>query len=385
MADSTEVVAAMRDLNTSYTDFISNIQDNDAAKELMMTLGFDIDKGGLPEFLNQLMTNGVDHIDVDGTIHWKNDIQKETTEEQKLQKYQRVNRATNAVNSLKSQGKIDSGYNFNFQSTDISSINQQIIDIQKMLPSMFVDGKINMTMEGADKVQAIMSALIRQKQEVEKPAFLKVDMSNASTDVQNFQNRLNHLYDLTNKKYLIEMGYETGNIDEVNAEIESVVNNLLAYNKNALITLGVDVDASPEDIVAQIQEKINNGELEITTINGKVQLTPVSQEDVDAAVPETSKTIPVQIDPKEADMNVTVKYASDGSLTPLLQQRDMYVNVHYRGNPPGDGASVDGTAHAWGTAFAKGNWGTKDSGKALGGELGQELVVNKRATFCFTA
>lgn len=40
-----------------------------------------------------------------------------------------------------------------------------------------------------------------------------------------------------------------------------------------------------------------------------------------------------------------------------------------------NGNSVDGTAHVNGTAFEKGNWGTKDSGIALGGELGQELLV----------
>ena len=48
------------------------------------------------------------------------------------------------------------------------------------------------------------------------------------------------------------------------------------------------------------------------------------------------------------------------------------------------GGDVDGTAHASGSAFvsgttgkafSKGDWGTKDSGVALGGELGQELIV----------
>lgn len=44
------------------------------------------------------------------------------------------------------------------------------------------------------------------------------------------------------------------------------------------------------------------------------------------------------------------------------------------------GSNVDGTAHANGTAFAggnakRGNWGTKNDGVALGGELGEELVV----------
>lgn len=42
------------------------------------------------------------------------------------------------------------------------------------------------------------------------------------------------------------------------------------------------------------------------------------------------------------------------------------------------GGSVNGTAHVNGTAgnaFAKGNWGTKEDGSALMGELGQEIIV----------
>ncbi len=50
-------------------------------------------------------------------------------------------------------------------------------------------------------------------------------------------------------------------------------------------------------------------------------------------------------------------------------------------------AGVDGTAHAQGTAYAngtafsQGDWGTKESGVALGGELGQELVVRNGKFF----
>lgn len=44
-------------------------------------------------------------------------------------------------------------------------------------------------------------------------------------------------------------------------------------------------------------------------------------------------------------------------------------------------AGVDGTAHANGTAFAQGDWGTKEDGVALGGELGQELVVRNGKFF----
>ena len=47
------------------------------------------------------------------------------------------------------------------------------------------------------------------------------------------------------------------------------------------------------------------------------------------------------------------------------------VNADYNMKKP---ALVQGTAHAVGTAFAKGDWGTKKSEIALTGELGQELI-----------
>lgn len=56
----------------------------------------------------------------------------------------------------------------------------------------------------------------------------------------------------------------------------------------------------------------------------------------------------------------------------------------FGGGSDEEGSDANGTAHVDGTAFAngtsgkafnQGNWGTKDDGVALGGELGQELVV----------
>lgn len=44
-------------------------------------------------------------------------------------------------------------------------------------------------------------------------------------------------------------------------------------------------------------------------------------------------------------------------------------------------AHADGTANVKGTAFSQGDWGTKESGVALGGELGQELVVRNGKFF----
>lgn len=65
------------------------------------------------------------------------------------------------------------------------------------------------------------------------------------------------------------------------------------------------------------------------------------------------------------------------SWTPPTKYGTVYYTVKTRGSTSAavDGtAHVNGTAYAQGTAFARGDWGTKDSGFALGGELGRELV-----------
>lgn len=50
--------------------------------------------------------------------------------------------------------------------------------------------------------------------------------------------------------------------------------------------------------------------------------------------------------------------------------------VNYKATGAASTISVNGTAHASGTARAKGDWGTAPGGRTLVGELGQELVVN---------
>lgn len=103
-------------------------------------------------------------------------------------------------------------------------------------------------------------------------------------------------------------------------------------------------------------------------------------------------TIPDTYVPK--DRKATVIFIKDSFLVDAYQPRDRMAEVKFlvndsivRGWQPPEknaflnyhvrtigSAGVDGTAHAQGTAFAIGDWGTKKSGIALGGELGQELV-----------
>lgn len=79
---------------------------------------------------------------------------------------------------------------------------------------------------------------------------------------------------------------------------------------------------------------------------------------------------------KSATVSYNVNSWSVDVWRPPDKSATLTYNIRTIGSPMANGTAItNGHAYASGTAFAKGDWGTKDSGVALGGELGQELVV----------
>lgn len=80
------------------------------------------------------------------------------------------------------------------------------------------------------------------------------------------------------------------------------------------------------------------------------------------------------------DKNATASYGVDSSKVDSYTPPIKTGVVNYVANVIGKvkeivGGGANGTAHVNGTAFAQGNWGTKENGTALMGELGQEVIV----------
>ena len=79
------------------------------------------------------------------------------------------------------------------------------------------------------------------------------------------------------------------------------------------------------------------------------------------------------------NLSRTVTYGLNSSAVDNYNPRNIYRTVYYTyettNSPPG-GSSVNGTAHAGGTARASGDWGTAPGGRTLVGELGREIVVD---------
>lgn len=298
---------------------------------------------------------------------------------------------------------------------DTRTLNQKLSDAEENLRKNFTsyDGEINFNIPGAQDALDLLKELEVEKQEVASPIVMSLDasdysgeMGDAIKQLQEFQDAMNNLKALQDIK---DLGF---NVDTSSAEQK--VNDL--YNKlkdNSLIPqLGVDTSS------------IENFENSLMTLSEKDFTVPLkgdtSQLDSDIENSTSGKTASVDViasgkekleELKNAIGNVTdknVKVAADVLGSDFVQNLNNKIgavvdkNVTVGATVFGTGAVSDlasaiggvvgkvvsvgvnllgkifanGTAHSLGTAYASGNWGAKESGTSLVGELGTEIVVD---------
>ena len=179
----------------------------------------------------------------------------------------------------------------------------------------------------------------------------------------------------------------TANVDGVQTEVQQV------QNEDGTITYTASVENEPKG-----EDLKKKGTVEY---EAKVNDSGVTKDK--SAKVSFSKDSTAADNYKPGDKQAKVIFGKDSSEPDNYHPSDKIAHVNYYANTnnlptslpsitryvnyvkTGDG-QVDGTAHAKGTAysqgtarkgiaFARGNWGTKDSGTALVGELGRELLI----------
>lgn len=308
-----------------------------------------------------------------------------------------------ANEKLKSLGKTN--VTFDINTTDIENVNEQIKEAQSVFDSFKNDdGTININADGAKEAETVLSALITRKQELENPVIMAIDTSQLNDSDLSIQitNLKTMLKNSNEYEVDVAVGIDTSDLEGNIQSIASSINNMptemkaklglddadfqqaLANIQNTKLDVGAEVD--PDDI-ATVQQTINS--------ISKEQLVSVGVDE--SAVKSYTSTTAEQdgvtkfdVDSSEVDAyspkdkNAKVIYSPD--LTAVYRadipniQRTIYYNTEIVGSVPSGTTTTttttkSGKAHANGTAYAQGNWGTKDSGIALGGELGEEIIV----------
>lgn len=286
--------------------------------------------------------------------------------------------AEKANDKLKELGKTD--YTFNFNTTDLDFINEQIKEAGDTLDQFRdKDGKVNLELEGAEEAQGILATLIYQKQSLDKASILSVDTSNANSEIETVIGKLQEFKSSYNTlEVQTEIGADTS---QAQADVDSALASLSSEHAEILASLGIDTtsaDAAIASINALTPEVMVTCGLDASLIEGY----QAAEHNAEGTVTWDNNIAKVtQWINQSHTASGTVNWGNNTFNVKKTFSATGYVNwVNSKGGAAGT-AHEAGTAFFRGTAKANGDWGTKESGVALGGELGQELVVRNGKFF----
>lgn len=288
-------------------------------------------------------------------------------------------KAEKAAETLKKLGATD--YQFNFGATNIDRVEEQITEAEKALDKFRnKDGSVNLDLEGAEEAQYILAALVLQKQSLESPTILSIDAGNIDGAVGETLRKLQQIKTSYNNMQLqAAIGADTS---QIQSEINSTISSLTTEELEIAAQLGIDTTTSLETLNSQISE-----------ITPEMLLTVGVNQEAVTAFMESSHDTSANVTYNVRDHRVRA-YKAPGKTGNVTYEADMiawepptkYGKIVYTAtySSPSKGETNRGqgvAGAASGTAYAQGDWSTKRSGTALGGELGREIVVRNGKYF----
>lgn len=222
------------------------------------------------------------------------------------------------------------------------------------------------------------------------------DIDSMTANVENLKNSLDELSDedILNLFTNLFPGVELSGLEAITANVENFMTFWNSLDNEQQIQLAMKLFGVDE--ATQQVEQVNQ---EIDSVDGKTATATVSVDSgsVDTQSGETTvvmtaddsdvtkkaseqRTSPVRFAPDITPITQALApgFPTTAWITPKLTNSSVTVTVNTNTVSSGKTSKANGTAYVNGTvgkAFKHGNWGTKESGTALVGELGQEMVV----------
>ena len=276
------------------------------------------------------------------------------------------------------------GMDIQIDVSDIETTEGKISALEHTISQMQdYKGTVGLDASQVEDANTIIQYCITQKQMLEAPAVMSVDTSQVSGEIGNAISLLQQFQQTQDTMELqAAIGADTS---EAEGKLNGLVGEIQALSPEVKAKLGIDGTS-----VASIQASIQGLTPEVMVKAG------IDSSEVDAYAAQDKKssgTVKWKNDTATVDAWAAENHTSNGTViwgnnTAAVKTSFSAEGVVHWTNttpPSGGGHSVNGTAHANGTAHyphlvghanAKGNWGTKTSGTTLVGELGREIVVD---------
>ena len=314
---------------------------------------------------------------------------------------------------------------FNFSAKSIEEATVEIEKAQNAYNEIIdVDGEMNLNAEGAKDAAVALSVLLIQKQQLEDSNIaINIDTSQLDESQADIAKTIEAVQNFREKYKNFEIAVATGDgIEEAKEELSTALTDLQGLGDEGIdiaaklmLGEGSDGDALKSQLDGIISE-VNGDSIKIgvsldeTSVgNLNSQLTTNFTPEATVRITGIDDTLVSGYTSTDKTANGTVTWNNDDSLVVQFQNANHTASGTVKWDDDdsrlrlsgwtatgtvtwtsGNNVKVnvvqqaDGTAHAQGTAFAggtagrafkHGDWGIKGSGVALGGELGQELVV----------
>lgn len=196
-------------------------------------------------------------INMDGTYTNFADLQKAAVESNK-----KINELAQSSEKLKKLG-LDN-YTFHFDSTDAETVFNDLNKAKEMLDTFRRDdGTIDLSVDGAQDALNIASTLQAAYDKLADPVYMQLDASQVDDSMKE-PLRLMQEY-RTQQKKLNQMKLQGVDTSEVDKSMSGIVDKIAKLDDDTKVKLGIDVDASKEDI----KKQLDSGDL---TIDATVDL-----------------------------------------------------------------------------------------------------------------
>ena len=289
--------------------------------------------------------------------------------------------ATEASEALRSvAGNED--LKINLDVSDLQTTEEKCSALDDTISEMnSIKAKVGVDSSEVDQANTIIQYCVAQKQELEAPAVMNVDVSQVSGKIGEAVGLLQEFQTAQNTLQMQEtLGMDTS---EAQANVEAVADKIKGLDTNVKATLSID-DSSIDTIQDSISNKLTNevmvkAGIDDSAIIGFQETKHDAKGEVDWDN-DTTKVDAYAAAQKKSDG--TVLWSNDETLVKKEFTAVGHINWGNTSAPTSGKGSVNGTAHVFGTAMANGtaktsgDWGNKHPGKTLVGELGREMVVS---------
>lgn len=232
--------------------------------------------------------------------------------------------------------------------------------------------------EDYEEALTVMTVLAQKKAELSSPVLMSVDTSQI-TDGQ-VANAITLLQQFKSQQAEVSMQASLG-MDTSSAQtgLDSIVSEINGLSPEVKATIGISEDAG----VAEIESAIEDLTPEVlATLGVNDDAIKEYDPDIDGVVKYKADVSGVNVNSvKTQDGKINYVANTSGVYLPydLLHKQGTItyrtVTVKSTSNPANGYDTLNGTAHASGTAKLSGDWGNKHPGKTLVGEVGRELIV----------